>query len=95
MRCKGVLGLKFHREQLIDGLFVDLYCHALRACLEIDGGIHDDPEQAALDVERTAVLERRGIRVLRIRNEDVTRAGLERLLAPLLPTAKHSRRRRR
>ena len=84
VRNRGLLGLKIRRDQPIDGFWLDLYCAALNACIEIDGGVHDDPAQAELDVERTRVIERRGILVLRIAAECVSREALEGLLRPML-----------
>jgi very-short-patch-repair endonuclease len=39
--------------------------------IEIDGGVHAQPERAAYDAARTEFLQQRSIRVLRFTNEDV------------------------
>lgn len=46
LRNRRLLGLKFRRQQVIRGYVVDFYCAELRLALEIDGGIHHEPEQA-------------------------------------------------
>ena len=66
--------LHFRRQHPIDRFIVDFYCFEKKLCVEVDGAVHDDPDQAARDAERTAWLEAAGFRVLRFRNEDVTSA---------------------
>lgn len=61
-----------------------LHCPSLRLGLEIDGGVHDAPDQRAYDLVRTQTLSALGIHVLRVRNEDVSRETFERILRPLL-----------
>jgi len=65
------LGAHFRRQQIIDGFIVDFYCHSKKFSVETDGGVHDQPGQSEYDKERDRVLRERGIRILRIRNEDV------------------------
>jgi very-short-patch-repair endonuclease len=84
LRNRRCLGLKFRREQIIEGFRADLYCASLRLSIEIDGSVHDDPEQRACDELRTQALNALSIRVLRIRNEDVSMEAFERMLGPLL-----------
>jgi very-short-patch-repair endonuclease len=84
---------RFRRQHPLDGLVLDFYCHAVKLCVEVDGEVHD--HQAQRDAARTTILETRGIKVIRFRNEEVmadTRAVLfrikdevrarEKLLAP-------------
>jgi len=59
------------------GFIVDFYCAAQRLVLELEGDAHDGPDQRAYDAARAEVLEAAGFRVVRVRNGDVTRAGLE------------------
>ena len=83
LRDRKLLGLKFRRQHRIRGFVVDFYCHELRLALEIDGGVHGSAQQAAYDVERTAILEGLGLRVIRIPNETVSRETLLAALSPL------------
>ena len=71
VRDRKMFGLKFRRQQIIDGFIVDFYCDSLGLCIEIDGGVHDSDEQARYDRERDEVLALRGLKVLRLANEDV------------------------
>jgi very-short-patch-repair endonuclease len=71
-------GLHFRRQQIIDGFIADFYCHAGRLVIEVDGEIHQ--QQAEYDAERDRVLTTRGLRLLRIKNEEV-KQNLDRVLA--------------
>jgi very-short-patch-repair endonuclease len=62
-------GLRFRRQQIIDGFIVDFYCHAAGLVIEIDGTVHQD--QAGYDAERDRILSARGLRTLRFANDDV------------------------
>ena len=85
LRGRRMLGLRFRRQQPIAGLIVDFYCPSLRMAIELDGAVHDTTKQLQWDAERDASLERRGIRVVRVRNEEATRRGLESRLRSALP----------
>jgi very-short-patch-repair endonuclease len=78
LRDRRLHGLKFRRQQPLAGFIVDFFCVERGLILEIDGGIHDDQHEA--DAQRTAILESRGFRVVRIRNDDVTVENLRRLV---------------
>lgn len=69
LRTNRLYGLHFRRQQIIDGFIVDFYCHAAALVIEVDGQIHE--QQVEYDAERDQVLSRRGLRLLRIKNEDV------------------------
>ncbi len=71
LRRNQLQGFHFRRQQVIDGFIVDFYCHAAALVLEVDGGVH--AAQAAYDQERNLVLAWRGLRVLRVRNDEVLR----------------------
>ncbi len=80
LRDCGILGFKFRRQHVLRGFIVDFYCAAKRLVLELEGDAHDGPDQRAYDAARAEVLEAAGFRVVRVRNGDVTRAGLEALV---------------
>ena len=64
-------GLSFRRQHPVATFIVDFFCPVLRLVLEVDGGIHDDPDVAAHDRERQTHIEAYGWQVLRIRNEEI------------------------
>jgi very-short-patch-repair endonuclease len=80
LRDRRLLGLKFRRQHVIGGFVVDFYCAARRLVLEIDGSIHRTVAQAEYDAARTQYLELRGLRVIRIPNEEVSEVSLKALL---------------
>jgi very-short-patch-repair endonuclease len=84
LRGRRILGLKFRRQQVIAGFIVDFYCTSLRLVLELDGGVHDDPTHAEHDALRAQALSRLAIRVVRVRNDEVSEHALRERLAPLL-----------
>ena len=83
LRNRRMLGLKFRRQHVIAGFIVDFYCAELRLVLEIDGSGHSGGAQSDYDAARTANLEARGYRVVRIRNEALQEDALKSLLEDL------------
>jgi len=55
---------------------------ALRLAVEVDGTVHRGRMRAEYDEARSRALAHAGIGVVRIRNEQVSEAGLVRLLEP-------------
>ncbi len=84
LRRNGCFGLRFRRQHVIGGFIVDFYCGSLRLAIEIDGEVHDDPQAAVSDEERTAALAARGVVVARIRNSDLSAGALEALIRPYI-----------
>lgn len=85
LRNRRCHGLKFRRQQVIRGFVVDFYCAALRLAVEIDGGVHDEPDQRAWDLERTLLLAGSGVAVLRFADDtpdETIRARLAHLVPP-------------
>jgi very-short-patch-repair endonuclease len=71
LRNRRTGGCKFRRQYSIDKYVVDFYCPLLRLAIEIDGDVHDMPEQKEHDQIRQNYLEEFGIKFLRIRNEEL------------------------
>gem|GEM_PF-230804 len=59
-------GLKFRRQQVIDGFIADFYCNELRLIVEIDGGVHES--QKDYDKLREWILSRNDIKIIRFSN---------------------------
>jgi very-short-patch-repair endonuclease len=64
-------GLRWRRQQVIDGFIVDFYCHAARLVVELDGAVHN--QQAEYDSARDATLATRDLLILRFSNTEVER----------------------
>jgi very-short-patch-repair endonuclease len=69
LRRNQLNGLKFRRQQVIDGFIVDFYCHSARLIIEVDGGIHQ--QQVEYDLAREEILKARGLRIVRFSNGEV------------------------
>jgi leucyl-tRNA synthetase len=65
------LGVKFRRQQVIDGFIADFYCEELRLAVEADGGWHARPAQRVRDAHREGAFLLRGIRTIRFANGEV------------------------
>jgi very-short-patch-repair endonuclease len=59
-------GIAFRKQHPIDPYIADFYCSAARLVIEVDGEAHDRGGRPQRDEVRTAFLEERGYRVLRI-----------------------------
>jgi very-short-patch-repair endonuclease len=71
LRSRRFLGLKFRRQHAIGPFIVDFWCAEQRLVVEVDGAVHDDPEQRRSDESRQAVLESISIRVVRVTNRQI------------------------
>ena len=69
VRANRLAGLRFRRQQVIDGFVADFYCHAAALVVELDGPVHED--RAAYDAARDVIFRQRGLTVLRFTNTEV------------------------
>ena len=81
LRANRLQGFHFRRQQIIDGFIADFYCHPTALVLEIDGKIHEN--QIEYDAQRDKVLSARGLRLLRIKNEEI-RDNIDKVLKRIL-----------
>jgi very-short-patch-repair endonuclease len=80
LRRNQLNGWGFRRQSPVEGFVVDFVCHKPKLIVEVDGPVHDDPEQRAFDAQRTVKLEGAGFLVIRVK-ERVVRDGIEHVLA--------------
>jgi very-short-patch-repair endonuclease len=64
LRGGRLLGLKFRRQFVFRGFILDFYCYKHNLAVEVDGGIHEHLK--SYDEARQAILERHGLRFVRI-----------------------------
>jgi very-short-patch-repair endonuclease len=70
--CKNkLMGLRFRAQHPINRFIADFYCHPLKLVIEIDGSIHDIPENHEDDIVREIELEKFGLKIIRFTNEEV------------------------
>jgi very-short-patch-repair endonuclease len=71
LRDRRLGGYKFRRQHPIKNFILDLYCPEKKLAVELDGGQHDTKHQIEYDQNRTAILEKEGIKVLRYWDNEV------------------------
>lgn len=71
LRDRKTLGYKFKRQFSIDHYVIDFYCPELKLAIELDGSIHDIPDQKEYDALRQEYLEKFGITFCRITNDEL------------------------
>jgi len=71
LRDRKTLGYKFRRQYSVDHFVIDFYCPELKLAIELDGSIHDEPDQKEYDAYRQEYLEKFGISFCRIQNDDL------------------------
>ena len=62
---------RFRRQYVIGNYIVDFYCHRARLVIELDGSQHYTSQGLAYDRERTAMLSKYDLSVLRFTNYDI------------------------
>ena len=71
LKANRLNGLHFRRQQIVHGYFPDFYCHQHELIVEVDGGIHEF--QKEYGAEREEYLIALGFRILRFKNEEITK----------------------
>jgi very-short-patch-repair endonuclease len=65
------LGLQFRRQHPINRFIVDFYCVKIKLVIEVDGNIHEIPENKVYDIGRSQILNDFGITVIRYSNKQI------------------------
>ena len=85
LRDRRCLGLKFRRQQVVRGYIVDFYCAELRLAIEIDGALHDAPDQIFHDNLRALHLASEAdVLIVGIPNAAVSQENLRSLVQAVL-----------
>jgi very-short-patch-repair endonuclease len=63
--------VQFNRQKVIGSFIIDFYCHQAKLVVELDGSQHFEDDQIMLDKERTICLQRLGLEIMRIPNNEV------------------------
>jgi very-short-patch-repair endonuclease len=71
LRDRKTLGYKFRRQYSVDHYVIDFYCPELKLAIELDGSVHDIPDQKEYDEYRQEYLERFGITFCRFTNDEL------------------------
>ncbi len=73
-------GFVFRRQHPVVFFVADFYCHSIKLVVEVDGGIHTNPRVQEYDENRSGELDRYGITVMRLKNEEIIN-NLEQVLS--------------
>jgi len=65
--------VKIYKQRIIESFVVDFYCAKAKLVIEIDGSQHYTEQGMEYDAERSTVLAKYGLEVLRFSNADVDR----------------------
>jgi very-short-patch-repair endonuclease len=71
LRDNKIKGIKFRRQQVIEGFIVDFFCHQAKLVVEVDGGIHENDGQKIYDEHRRCVFKARGLLEIRLGNDEI------------------------
>lgn len=66
LRGRKLDGLKFRRQHPFGASVVDFYCHEKRLVVEIDGAVHLGQEAQEQDEIRQEIIEKYGVRFVRL-----------------------------
>lgn len=87
LRGKKLEGYKFRRQHIVYRYITDFICLSKHLVVEVDGSIHQLPQNQISDAERTAHLNNIGFEVLRFTNDEVI-INLESVLETIITKLK-------
>ena len=65
--------VKFSRQKVLGKFIADFYCAKAKLVIELDGSEHFTDKAEKYDEQRTAFLERYGLKVIRITNNEISK----------------------
>ena len=65
--------VKIYKQRIIESFIVDFYCASARLVIELDGSQHFSTDGRTYDTERTKILERYDLLVIRFTNAQIDR----------------------
>ncbi|HZI54878.1 MAG TPA: adenine deaminase C-terminal domain-containing protein [Chitinophagaceae bacterium] len=88
LRQRQLDGYKFRRQHIIGSYIADFVCLNKSLIIEVDGLIHQIPENKMSDAERTFELSKLGFNVIRFTNDDICNAPDKVMSSVLLELSK-------
>jgi very-short-patch-repair endonuclease len=86
LRARRLAGLKFRRQHPLGPYILDYFCVEHQLEVEVDGGIHNEPEQIEHDERRAEYLNKHGIQILRFTNTEIEK-HLDQVLQKIIDAA--------
>jgi very-short-patch-repair endonuclease len=71
LRNRQFLGLKFFRQYSVENFILDFYCPEIHLGIELDGGQHNETDMIQRDNNRTRIIEKYNIKIIRFWNNDI------------------------
>ena len=71
LRNRRLIVCKFRRQHPVGKYVVDFYCHEKLLVIELDGGIHENPDVKERDEGRENDLKNLGLTIIRFKNEEI------------------------
>jgi|WetSurMetagenome_2_1015567.scaffolds.fasta_scaffold427083_1 very-short-patch-repair endonuclease len=71
LRNYKILGVKFRRQHPIGYFVADFYSHEIKLVIEVDGPVHELVDQKEYDLNRSAEMDRLGIKIIRFTNDEI------------------------
>ena len=65
--------VRFQWQKTINSFIADFYCYQARLIIEVYGTQHHTNQGKAYDLERSAILDRYGLKVIRFTNQEIDR----------------------
>jgi very-short-patch-repair endonuclease len=87
LRNRHLANLKFRRQHPVEKFIVDFFCYEARLVIEVDGAIHLEKNQAERDALRTEIIQRYGLKVMRVRNSEIE-GSIETVLSSIVAEAR-------
>lgn len=64
------LGVRILRQYSIDKFVIDFYSPEIKLAIELDGGVHNMPDNKAYDLKRQQYIDKFGVTFCRLTNEE-------------------------
>jgi 5-methyltetrahydrofolate--homocysteine methyltransferase len=90
LKSKNLGKYKFRRQHIIGQYITDFICLSENLIIEVDGGIHQLPENQESDEIRTDWLRNQGFRVIRFNNEEIVNE-IDKVINKILNTVKENK----
>jgi very-short-patch-repair endonuclease len=71
LKNRELFAVRFKRQHPIDIFIADFYCHKYKLVIEVDGEIHNSPDNKEYDEGREFEMAKYGIKIIRFTNREV------------------------
>jgi very-short-patch-repair endonuclease len=83
-----IFGLQIRRQHPIDRFIAYFYCAKIKLVIEVDGSIHELPENKDYDIGRSEILSDFGMTVIRFSNAQII-SNIDQVIKEIEETVSH------